>query len=112
VRFDELTLQRLGITTEALDLSEVFLRIRTSRQPAISSRPKRTGCRTTPAGQTFQKRSLATLAKLGVVLDDIMADYKMDCMALRCWIEIEKELGISPCVILSEMNDRGIVSAW
>jgi L-fucose isomerase-like protein len=51
------------------------------------------------------------LTKLGVVLDDIIHDYNMDCMALRCWIELEKELGVAPCVLVSELNDRGIISA-
>jgi L-fucose isomerase-like protein len=45
------------------------------------------------------------------VLDRIMNEFKMDALSLRCWIEIEKELKISPCVILSEINDRGIAAA-
>lgn len=111
VRFDELTLQRYGITTEALDLSEVFLRIRDVKtgSDAFAAKAERlknyTNWNEVPAGK------FEMLAKLGVVLDDIIADYKMDCMALRCWIEMEKELGISPCVIVSELNDRGIASA-
>jgi L-fucose isomerase-like protein len=45
------------------------------------------------------------------VLDEVMAEYAMDAIALRCWIELEKELGVSPCVLLSEINDRGIPAA-
>jgi L-fucose isomerase-like protein len=111
VRFDELTLQRYGITTEALDLSEVFLRIRdvqTTGAPFVAKAARLknyTNWKAVPAGK------FEMLAKLGVVLDDIIADCKLDCLALRCWIEMEKELGISPCVILSELNDRGIASA-
>lgn len=111
VRFDELTLQRHGITTEALDLSEVFLRVRdvkTSGAPyaAKAERLKGYTCWKGVPEEKFQ-----TLAKLGVVLDDLIAEYRMDCLSLRCWIELEKELGVSPCVLLSELNDRGIAAA-
>lgn len=111
VRFDELTLQRYGITTEALDLSEVFLRIRdikTSSDAFVAKTDRMKGY-TNWDGVPSEKYEM--LCKLGVVLDDIIEDYDMDCMALRCWIELEKELGISPCVIVSELNDRGIASA-
>jgi L-fucose isomerase-like protein len=111
VRFDELTLQRHGIATEALDLSEVFMRIRAvktddERYAAKAERLKNYTRWTGVPPEKFQ-----TLARLSLVLDDIIADYRLDCLALRCWIELEQELGVSPCVLLSELNDRGIVAA-
>ena len=51
------------------------------------------------------------LSKVSIAIDDIIHDYKLDAIALRCWEEIEKELGVSPCVLLSELNDRGVVAA-
>jgi L-fucose isomerase-like protein len=111
VRFDELTLQRYGITTEALDLSEVFLRIRDVKTTGDRYTAKAERLRNYTRWTNVPDEKFTMLAKLGVVLDDIIDDYKLDCMALRCWIEIEKELGISPCVIVSELNDRGLVSA-
>ena len=111
VRFDELTLQRLGITTEALDLSEVFMRIRDVKTGSDQFIAKAERLKNYTNWTKIPKEKFETLSKLGVVLDDIMNDYHMDCMALRCWIELEKELGVAPCVIISEMNDRGIVSA-
>ena len=111
VRFDELTLQRVGITTEALDLSDVVQRtakVKTSSD-AYRAKAKRlkgyTNWRGVPA------KAFETLVKLGVVLDDLMAEYHMDAMALRCWIELEQILKVSPCVLLSEINDRGIPAA-
>jgi L-fucose isomerase-like protein len=38
-------------------------------------------------------------------------EYKFDAIAIRCWIEMQQVLGISPCVILSELNNRGIPAA-
>ncbi len=111
VRFDELTLQRYGITTEALDLSEVFQRVRDVKAGSdrLVAKMERLKAYTNWTGVPGEKVDM--LARLGVVLDDLITDYKMDCIALRCWIEIEKELGVSPCVLLSELNDRGIVAA-
>jgi L-fucose isomerase-like protein len=111
VRFDELTLQRYGITTEALDLSEVFLRIRdvkTTGDPFIAKAER---LKNYTNWNQVPPEKFEMLSKLGVVLDDLIDDFKLDCMALRCWIELEKEIGVSPCVIVSELNDRGIASA-
>ncbi|MEN6403855.1 MAG: hypothetical protein ABFD94_18070 [Armatimonadia bacterium] len=46
-----------------------------------------------------------------MALDDIVEEYQMDALALRCWEELQRQLGVSPCVLLSEMNDRGVVTA-
>ena len=111
VRFDELTLQRYGITTEALDLSEVFLRVRDVKPSgdAYAAKAARLAEYTNWAGVPEGK--FAMLVRLGVVLDALIAEYRMDAIALRCWIEIEKELGVSPCVLLGELNHRGIAAA-
>jgi L-fucose isomerase-like protein len=111
VRFDELTLQRYGITTETLDLSEVFMRVRDVKTSDDRFAAKAQRLKTYTNWRGVPAEKVEILGKLGVVLDAIMEDYGLDCMAMRCWIEIEEELGVSPCVLLSEMNDRGIVSA-
>ena len=51
------------------------------------------------------------LAKLSVVLDEIIDEYQMDAIAIRCWLELQKQLGISPCVVLGNLNDQGIGAA-
>jgi len=111
VRFDELTLQKYGITIEALDLSEVLSRIRSVKHTASAYRAKAARLKAYTTWRGVPAESIDKLAKLGVVLDDLMSEYQMDAMALRCWLELEKELGVSPCVILSEINDRGIAAA-
>ena len=46
------------------------------------------------------------IARYGVVLDQVIAENDLDAVAVRCWIEIQQEFGISPCVVLSELNNR------
>ena len=111
VRFDELALQKYGITTETLDLSEVMLRVRSMKTSDPAVKAKASMFRNYTRWNNTPGKSFENIVKLAVVLDRIVDEYKMDALSLRCWIELEKELRISPCVILSEMNNRGIPAA-
>ena len=57
------------------------------------------------------EKSFENLVRFGVVIDEIIVEYGLDTLALRCWIEMEKEFGVAPCVLLSELNDRGFPAA-
>ncbi|MCC8180482.1 MAG: hypothetical protein LIP23_06195 [Planctomycetes bacterium] len=111
VRFDEVAMQRRGITTECYDLSEVFSKVRklTAGDAKVKEKLRILTDYTGWTGVPDLARE--NLAKLGVVLDDMVAEYQLDCIALRCWMEMESELGVSPCVLLSEMNNRGIAAS-
>jgi L-fucose isomerase-like protein len=111
VRIDELALQRHGITMETFDLSDVFARM-TALAPAdraVRAKAARLKSYTrwdgVPAG-AFDK-----IVRLGVVLDRLVAECRLDALALRCWVEMQRQLGISPCVPLGELNDRGVAAA-
>jgi L-fucose isomerase-like protein len=45
---------------------------------------------------------------LGVVLDQIIQDDGLQAFGLRCWDEMQEYLRISPCVLMSQYNDRGM----
>jgi len=106
VRFDELTLQRYGITTETFDLSSVIAAVRRlndhdRRVRKTADRLRQyTDCSQVPAA------TMLTLAKLGVVLDELIAEHGLDALAIRCWLELETELRVAPCVLVSALNDR------
>ncbi|HOF87931.1 MAG TPA: hypothetical protein PLZ36_07480 [Armatimonadota bacterium] len=110
IRFDEVALQRAGITTETFDLSEVFRRFHESDAgDAFAAKAERLAGYAGWDG--VPDDAFTRLVKLGVVLDDMIAAYGLDAIALRCWNEIEQELGVCPCVLLGELNDRGIAAA-
>lgn len=111
VRFDEITLQKYGITCDTFDLSDLIFRVSKyadTDEKVVAKRNRLvnyTNCSLVPDDK------MNTLAKVSVVLDDYIEQYDLDCITLRCWEELQPILGIAPCVLLSELNDRGIVAS-
>lgn len=111
VRFDELTLQKYGITTETLDLSEIISRVNNFDVAKDSYQAKADRLKNYTNWTGVPDMAFSNLVKLGVVIDEVIEEFKMDAIAIRCWLELEKQLKVSPCVLLSELNDRGIPAA-
>lgn len=111
VRYDEITLQKYGITVEAFDLSELFYKVGELKDndPQVVERMDRLVNYTNFS--CVPKDKLCTLAKISVVIDWYIKEYRLDCITLRCWEEMQTVLGVAPCVLLSELNDRGIVAS-
>ena len=109
VRFDEVTLQRYGINVESFDLSELidFVNKKKDDDTNVIAKLKRleeyADFSRVPAGNKL------TLAKISVVIDEYIDTYRLDAVTLRCWNEMETILRVCPCVLISELNDRGIV---
>ncbi len=111
VRIDELALQRHGITMETLDLSHIFARMEALKDGEHDVDSKAQLLKSYTSWEGVPQEAFMKLTKLGVVLDRVVEEYKMDCLAVRCWVEMQQVLGISPCVLLSEMNNRGLATA-
>lgn len=111
VRIDELALQRHNITMETLDLSEVFYRMNKVRASTNKYKQKVERLQGYSSWEGVPEEAFGRIVRLGVVLDEIVEEYRMDALAVRCWVEMQTQLGISPCVLLSEMNDRGLPTA-
>lgn len=111
VRFDEITLQKYGITVESFDLSGYIDRVlkKSDTDKAVLVKMDRLIKYTDFSGVPVAKTKM--LAKAGVVLDEYIEEYELDVITLRCWEEFQSVLGISPCVLLSELNDRKIVAS-
>jgi L-fucose isomerase-like protein len=111
VRIDELALQKHGITVETFDLSDLFARIRSLSDDEAEVKAKRERLSSYTNWTGAPDEALLTLSKMGVALDHLIAENHLDCLSIRCWIEMQEQLGVSPCVLLSELNDRGIATA-
>lgn len=110
VRCDELTLQKFGINVETIDLSTVINLVKTfSDVPRV--RGKLESLRKYTNFGCVSDEKAETIAKLELVVEDLIADYRLDSIAIRCWSEIQQQLGVSPCVVICRLNDRGIAAA-
>ena len=104
VRIDEVALQRHTITVETLDLSDVFARMEALKAGDAAYVTKAQTLKAYTSWEGVPAEALDRIVRLGVVLDAIVEEYQMDAIALRCWIELQEQLGISACVLMGEMN--------
>ncbi len=111
VRFDEVALQRHGITIETVDLAEVIARVKAVPTANGAYKDKVAALLEYTSWQGTPEYALENIAKLGVVLDEIVAEHKMDAIALRCWIELQQQLGVSPCVLMGQLNNTGVMAS-
>ena len=108
VRIDELALQKNGITMEVIDLSEVFARMKSIESSSSAYKDKAARLKGYANWTGVPDEAFDKLVCLGVVLDEIFEQWSLDAMGFRCWIELQQQLNISCCVLLSEMNDRNV----
>lgn len=108
VRFDEGALESRGADVETLDLTQVFDKMR-----AISDSDPRLAAweqEINAISDTCDTPSYAILnqCKLGVALEEIKNEMKLDVMAIRCWSELQYEYKITPCTVMGILNKRQI----
>lgn len=111
VRFDELTMQRHGINVESFDLSELFEFVRAKSDDDAAVLAKKAVLENYTDFTNVPEDKKLMLSKISVVIDEYIETYHLDAIALRCWNEMETYLRVCPCVLISELNDRGIVAS-
>ena len=111
VRFDEITLQKYGINVESFDLSEFFYKVEKIEEADPELIRKLEELERYTDFSKVPEKNTKNLAKSAVVLEQYIEEYRLDALALRCWNEFEQILRICPCVLLSYLNDKGIVAS-
>jgi L-fucose isomerase-like protein len=111
VRIDEVALQRCGVTIETFDMSDVFQRMRVVKPASTSYDEKATRLREMTAWDGVPEHAFDQIVRLGVTLDQIIQEARLDAVAIRCWSEIQLQMGISPCVAMGSLNDLGLPAA-
>lgn len=109
VRFDEIAMQNVGINVETIDLTDVFERMKHVDEERINA--KKSDYLTITNFGSYPEEKLHKIATLGVVVDDIIREYDLQGIAIRCWNEFETQLGIAPCLVLCDLNERGIAAS-
>ena len=109
VRVDEMTLQRNGIDVVALDLSEIFQRVKRVTDKEMNE--KKADILQITDFSDYPESKLDAMARVQAVFEDIVKEYELDAVAVRCWNEFQTELGIAPCTTLCLLNEIGISAA-
>lgn len=110
VRIDELTLQRKGVTVETYDMSSILEQVKAVNTASDRYKAKAKVLKGYSDWKGVPDECFVNICKLGCVFDEIAERDQLDCLAVRCWIELQQQLRISPCVLMSELNDRGIAA--
>jgi L-fucose isomerase-like protein len=105
VRFSEKLLQASGITVTTVDLSEIFATAGKLADDAPKVVARLDGIRAYTDTSDIPPEPLVKMAKLGVVLDDWIAENEVDATGIQCWTSIQKNYGINACTLMSMYSD-------
>src|SRR5580698_9072078 len=106
VRYSEKLLEASGISTETLDLSEVFGRIAKLKDDHSGVQGKLAEIKKYVTTGGVPEAALIKMAKLGYVIDDWMTTTDLRISAVQCWTSMEEYFGVVPCTIMSMMSNN------
>jgi len=111
VRYSEKLLESSGISTETLDLSEVFGRIARLKDNDDGVQGKLGEIRKYVTTGGVPDPALIKMAKLGYVIDQWMKQTDVQISAVQCWTSMEEYFGVVPCTIMSMMSNKLLPAA-
>lgn len=111
VRYDEIAMEKHGIDVETLDLSAVFARFDEMSENAPEAKLWLSRLADAANFGCMPKGKEILLARLGATFEAIIREMALDCVAIRCWDELEKKFAIAPCALLGILNEMGIPAA-
>ena len=111
VRYSEKLLERAGISVETLDLSEAFGRAGRIGDGDSNLKAKLEEIRAYVSTQGVPSESLKKMAKLGVVLDEWIAENRLVATAVQCWTAMGEYYGVVPCTVMSMLSNKLMPSA-
>ena len=109
VRCDEIAFQNRQVNVESIDMSRVFAMMDTVDGAKLKE--KMDVYSSLSDFGNYPPVKLENIARLGVVVDQLIEEFDLDAVAIRCWDELQKKYGVAPCLILGELNQRGIAAA-
>lgn len=110
-RVNEKALQKLGVTTVDLDLSELIAAV-TKMDPNLPEVKKIEGqiaAQCDMSGAPAQ--ALSKIARLEKFLRDFIAEKQLNAIAFQCWTSLQQNLGICSCSTMGRLGDSGIPAA-
>jgi L-fucose isomerase-like protein len=111
VRYSEKLLEANGITTETVDLSDIFGRVGRLKDDHAGVQAKLGEIRKYVTTGSIPDAALIKMAKLGYVIDEWMKSTDVKITAVQCWTAMEEYFGVVPCTIMSMMSNNLLPSA-
>ncbi|MBN1992484.1 MAG: L-fucose/L-arabinose isomerase family protein [Anaerolineae bacterium] len=111
VRFSEKLLDRSGISVDTLDLSELFGLAGRIASGDAKLKAKIEQIKDYVPTKGIPAEALEKMAKLGVVIDNWMAENNLQATAIQCWTAMQEFYGVVPCALMSMMSNTLMPSA-
>jgi L-fucose isomerase-like protein len=111
VRYSEKILERAGISVTTMDLSEVLAQAARLGEddPRIKAKIAETSAYADTSAVPAPKQ--LQMARLGVVLDELVEAQRLDATAIQCWTSLQQNHGCNVCTSMSMMSEQFLPSA-
>ncbi len=109
VRVDEIAMQRKRINVETIDMSMVFSIMDNVGKEELDA--KKEVVRKLADFGNFPEIKIENLARFYLAMEQLIKDYSLDSLAIRCWNELQLRYGIAPCVVMGDLNGKGICAS-
>ncbi len=111
VRYSEKILQRNGITVTTFDLSEILGRANKLTATDAKVQQHIESINAYAAKGKTPNEAMLQIAKLDVVLKEIMEENALDATAIQCWTSLQQNYGCNVCTSMSIMSENMLPSA-
>lgn len=108
VRFDEGALEARGVDVETLDLTQVFDKIKNIKDDDARLAQWEKDLNEASDTCDVPRYAIVNQCKLGVALEELIAEMGLDALAMRCWSELQYEYKIASCSVMGVFNKRQI----
>lgn len=111
VRYSEKILERHGVSVTTIDLSEILAAAGKldGKEPRV--RAQLAAIRGYASAPGVPEEKLEQMARLGVVLNEFIAEQGLDATAIQCWTSVQRNHGCNVCTSMSMMSEQFLPSA-
>jgi L-fucose isomerase-like protein len=111
VRYSEKLLEASGIAVSVIDFSEVFGQAGKLTDDHARVTAKLDEIKAYITHSLVPDEKLVKMARLGVVIDDWMAENDLNATAIQCWHSLQEYYGVNVCTLMSIMSSKMMPSA-
>ncbi|HEY9077696.1 MAG TPA: L-fucose/L-arabinose isomerase family protein [Anaerolineaceae bacterium] len=111
VRFSEKILERAGISVITVDLSEIFGKASRMKNDDPRLKTKLEQIYGYVPAKGIPSEAIGRMGKMGVVIDEWIAENQLVASAIQCWTSMEEFYGVVPCTLMSMMSNDLMPSA-